>query len=99
MLSVPNPDDIVGDSVLDRFANPRTDFSELGRIRARDGISVETFARSGALSISDGAPRGAALAAVFVRVGLGGHISTKSAQTGTLPAAVPVQVLLISALA
>ena len=42
---------------------------------------METFARSGALSISDGAPRGAALAAVFVRVGLGGHISTKSAQT------------------
>jgi hypothetical protein len=42
---------------------------------------VETLARSGALSISDGTPRGAALTAVFIRVGLGGHISTKSAQT------------------
>jgi hypothetical protein len=60
---------------------------------------VETFARSGALSISDGAPRGAALAAVFVRVGLGGHISTKSAQPLTLPAGAPVQVLRLSALA
>ena len=42
------------------------------------GTSVETFAHSGALSIST-VPRAAtALTVVLVRVGPGGHISTKS---------------------
>jgi len=46
---------------------------------ASDGISVETFPRSGALSISTVPRAETALTVVIIRAGLGGHISTKSA--------------------
>ena len=40
---------------------------------------METFARSGALSISTVPRAETALTVAIIRVGLGGHISTKSA--------------------